>query len=387
MLTQPKIVINEQNERFHTLAEYISHIVWTADPEGYLDYINSRWFDYSGQTFEEAQGTGWQKIMHQDDIPGYIQCLEKAHLQGEKYEMEIRYKNITDGLYRWHLSRGAPIRNEKGYIVKWVGTATDIDEQKRAQEEVTRLYEEVEQRVKERTVQLELANQELEAFSYSVSHDLHTPLRHIGSFIGLLAFHLAEQLDEKGNRYISIITESTKRMQSLVDDLLQFSRTAGLEIQKQSFNLNELINHICEDLVPECQNRHIDWNIEPLPLIYADKAMLYQVFSNLISNAIKFTRYQPQTQITINTYLANEEVIIMIKDNGVGFSMKYSDKLFSVFQRLHSQKEFEGTGIGLATAQRIIQRHGGRIWAEAEQNKGAIFYVALPHFESKIKED
>lgn len=382
-LTQSGLAPGESDTEFHVLAEYITQIVWIANPQGQLDYVNSHWFDYTGQTFEQAQGEGWQEVMHPDDIYPYNACLREAHSKRQKYEMEIRYKNIKDGIYRWYLSRGVPIRDLQGNIIKWVGTATDIDDQKRAEEELRQLYQELEQRVKDRTLQLEIANQELEAFSYSVSHDLRAPLRHIISFMKILENHIASNFDEKTTHYITLITESAKRMQQLIDNLLEFSRMSLADVHKQMVDLNLLIDRTIQDLAGEYANRSINWHIEQLPQVYADTAMLHQVFVNLINNAVKYSRNQTQTEITIGSLsISTEEIIIYIKDNGVGFDMKYADKLFGVFQRLHSQKEFEGTGIGLANVHRIIYRHGGRVWVESEIDKGATFYFALP----KIKE-
>lgn len=383
-LTESGLTLIESDERFRVLAECISQIVWIADPEGQLTYINSRWFDYSGQTLEQAKKWGWQDILHPDDLHPYLACIRQAINEQQKYEMEVRYKNISDGIYRWHLSRGAPIKDVQGNIIKWVGTSTNIDEQKRAEEEVRRLYQEVEQRVKERTAQLEFAIQELESFSYSVSHDLRAPLRHIVSFMGLLKTHIAPALDEKATRYITTITESAKRMQQLVDNLLEFSRMGREDVQKQRVDLNDVVVRTLQEFTDECAHRQIQWHIERLPQVYADAAMLNQVLTNLIGNAIKFTRNRALTEITIGS-LPNDtaEAIVYIKDNGVGFDMKYAHKLFGVFQRLHTQKEFEGTGIGLANAQRIIYRHGGRIWVESELDKGATFYFALT--EAKVE--
>lgn len=257
--------------------------------------------------------------------------------------------------------------------------AWEIAERKKAEDEIRKLNMTLENRVKERTAQLEISNSELESFAYSVSHDLRAPLRHIDGFLELLNNKLEEKLDESGKHYISVIFESTKRMNLLINDLLSFSRMGRNEILRSEINFNELIGEIISDFEPEISNRKIKWTICDLPKIKGDKSMLRIVLYNLISNAIKFTKKQEIGEIEIGTIPSvSDEYIFYIKDNGVGFDLKFADKLFGVFQRLHQDEEFEGTGIGLANVRRIINRHQGRTWAESELNKGAIFYFSLP---------
>ena len=262
----------------------------------------------------------------------------------------------------------------------------DVSDRKRAEEALQRSHEELELKVKERTSQLSRANEELqsvnkelEAFAYSVSHDLRAPVRHIAGFTELLHKQTESALDDKGRRYISMILDSANRMGSLVDDLLAFSRIGRAETQKTTVKLETLIKQIVDEVAPDTQRRNIHWRIGTLPICHGDPAMLRLAFGNLISNALKFTRTREQAEIQIDSVNHQpDEVIVFVKDNGVGFDMKYKDKLFGVFQRLHSQQAFEGTGIGLATVQRIIHRHGGRVWAESSVDKGAAFYVTLP---------
>jgi light-regulated signal transduction histidine kinase (bacteriophytochrome) len=235
--------------------------------------------------------------------------------------------------------------------------------------------------LKQRAAELEAVNKELDAFSYSVSHDLRAPVRHISGYAELLQKYLSSssRLDEKTQRYLNILSESAKQMGALIDDLLAFSRIGRADLHKASVNLEQLVKEVIHDFDQEIEGRDIIWKINILPQVQADRALLRVVIVNLISNALKFTRPRAQALIEIASRIdRDDEITFFVRDNGVGFDMKYADKLFSVFQRLHGEDQFEGTGIGLATVARIIERHGGRVWAEGTQNQGATFYFSIP---------
>ncbi len=268
----------------------------------------------------------------------------------------------------------APNDLSKGFIY----TVLDITERKQAEQQIKRINAELEERVVQRTFQLEKANKDLEAFAYSVSHDLRAPLRHVDGFVRLLYSNI-ETPTESINNYFEKINTASRRMSKMIDDLLSFSRLGRRELVESDVDLNALILEIIEQFKPDISNRTIEWNIQPLPRVRGDKSLLYLAFANLLSNAIKYTSTKPKAIIAIGTlHNTPKSSEIFIKDNGVGFDMAYIDKLFGVFQRLHSSDEFEGTGIGLANVKQIIIKHGGTIKAEGKVNEGAIFFISLP---------
>ncbi|MCC5655852.1 PAS domain S-box protein [Nostoc sp. XA010] len=377
--------LRDSEERYRILTEVSPQAIWMGDKDGGISYCNQYWFDYSGLTMEQTSGYGWIDIIHPDDRVGVFKTSMQAVTKATNYEAEIRFRRVSDGSYRWHIVRGLPFRDAGGKIIKWVGIASDIHDRKVAEAALQQLNEMLEQRIQERTAQLEAANKELESFSYSVSHDLRSPLRHIAGFIELLQKRHSSTttLDETSQRYLRIIAETSKQAGILIDELLTFSRMGRTEMRYININMEQLVEEIKRDLQIQIPGRTINWHIESLPEVQGDPSMMRLVLRNLIDNAVKYTQTRNPTEITVGSIDNENEVVFFVQDNGVGFNMQYVHKLFGVFQRLHSNPQFEGTGVGLANVQRIIHRHNGRVWAEAIVDSGATFYFSLPKLSKK----
>jgi PAS domain S-box-containing protein len=351
--------------------------VFVRDMKDVITYWNRGAQELYGWSSEEAVG----KVSHdltRTIFPEPLDDINTKLLRTGRWEGELVHAT-RDGTRVTVASRWSLQRDERGNATAILETNNNITERKEAEEALRQSRDELEIKVKERTADLQSVNKELEAFAYSVSHDLRAPVRHIAGFTELLQKHAEAALDDKSRHHIGMILDSAKRMGTLVDDLLAFSRIGRADTQKTTVKLEQLVKRVVSEIEPDIQGRKIVWQIGELPICYGDPAMLRLVFGNLISNALKFTRPREQAEIEISSFNhQSNEVVVFIKDNGVGFDMKYKDKLFGVFQRLHSQEAFEGTGIGLATVERVVHRHGGRVWAEGSLDHGATFFVALP---------
>ena len=383
---QAEAALRESEGRYRLLAENASDIIFTMGLDLRFTYISPSVTRILGYTIEEAMANTLDQVLMPASLERTIQVFtEELAIEASESKQLWHVRTLEleqirkDGSSIWTETTLAPLRDSESQAVGVIGMTRDITKRKRAEEEIRRLNQELEQRVVERTAQLEAANKELEAFAYSVSHDLRAPLRHIDGFLKLFQERTTTLLDEKNQHYMATISDSVRRMGILIDDLLSFSRMGRSEMSETLVDLGELVQDVIQEFKSETEGRDIEWKISPLPWVTGDHAMLRIVLVNLISNALKFTRSRSPAEIEIGWMREQEsETVIFVRDNGVGFDMNFVDKLFGVFQRLHHADEFEGTGIGLANVQRIIHRHGGRTWAEGEVNHGATFYFLLP---------
>jgi len=346
--------------------------IFVRDASDIITYWNRGAQELYGWTPEEAIG----KVSHElfrTLFPAPHEEIKREFLATGRWEGELRHTK-ADGSGVVVASRWVLQLDEHGRPLATLESNNDITGRKRWEEEIQTLNQELARR----SVALEASNKELEAFAYSISHDLRAPLRHIAGFAELLGKSAAASLNEKSKHYLTLILEAANRMGSLIDDLLAFSRISRAEAQNSIVRLEELAQEAVAEVRQDANERKIVWKLDPLPEWYGDRSMLRLVLVNLISNAVKFTRTRPHAEIEIGcTEHKEDHVVLFVRDNGVGFDMKYSNKLFGVFQRLHPQEAFEGTGIGLATVQRIVHRHGGRVWADGIVDGGATFYFSL----------
>jgi PAS domain S-box-containing protein len=329
-----------------------------------------------GYSAKEIVGQPITRLIPPDRHEEELQIINRVR-KGETVEHFDTVRAAKDGHLIDIAVTVSPIKDKTGKIVGASKVARDITERKRAEQEIHELNISLEKRVAERTAELELANKELEAFSYSVSHDLRAPLRAVDGFSQAVLEDYGPQLPEEGRHYLQTIRGGAQRMGVLIDDLLTFSRLSRAALQKQEVNTGKLVRHVLEDLNSQQEGRQVEIRIGHLPACQGDPALLNQVWVNLLSNALKYTRHREYTVIEIGCKLEQAENVYFVRDNGAGFDMRYANKLFGVFQRLHRADEFEGTGVGLAIVQRVIHRHGGRIWADAEVDRGATFYFTL----------
>lgn len=361
--------LRESDERFRLFSKLSVDAIHIHEKGRLLDH-NQRSAEMFGYDSDEMMGRDVIKLTVPEDREIVLARIEAGdespyeargvRKDGSVFPVEIYPQNIT--------LEGRQVR---------VAVIRDISERKRAEEEIRRLNEELEKRVIERTAQLEAANKELESFSYSVSHDLRAPLRAISGFSNAMLEEYDGQLDEQGKHYLHLIATSAQQMGQLIHDLLAFSRLGRREMKLSQIDMQALAKGVFEELKSACRGRNLGLNSHELPRARGDRAMIRQVCVNLLSNAIKFTRFEDTAIIEFGCKQESSQNVYYVKDNGVGFDMRYVHKLFGVFQRLHSADEFEGTGVGLAIVQRVIRRHGGQVWAEGKVNEGATFYFTL----------
>lgn len=383
--------IRSGEKKFKFMAESIPQLVWTTDAEGKVDFINNNWLEYTGQTWEQARDHGWAEALHPNDMQPIVDLFIECVKTGEPFNAHYRLKG-KGGRYRWFLSRGVPMKDDNGKVVKWFGTCTDINEQKN-------MAEQLEKNVEQRTKQLRLLNEELvrsnndlQQFASVASHDLKEPLRKVSIFSDMLRGELTN-IDAHQQELLNKIQSSSLRMQRLVDDLLSFSRLTASASRNEKVDLGMILRRVVDDYEITIKEKNAIITIPELPVIEGAPTQLQQLFQNIISNALKFSRkeVQPEIRISVEVVSGNELLSltdqllpdeeycrIEIKDNGIGFDEKYLEKVFVIFQRLHSKDEYQGSGIGLAVSKKVVENHHGFITASSKLNEGSTFIIVLP---------
>jgi PAS domain S-box-containing protein len=396
-------------QRYRSLIEALSQVVWQSAADGSLHLPMSNWQKITGQSEQEMLGFGWLNAIHPEDRP-HVQLAMKRALEnlGSQYQCEYRLYQKSSNTYGYFLAKGIPLFNPQGKLQEWIGVTTDITGTKLAEQLLKENNSFLEEKVKERTAQLEQeiaerlemekqlreitldlerSNQELSQFAYIASHDLQEPLRAIINFAEKIATNYQGRLDAKADMYIEFVVDGANRMQNLVRDLLAYSRVGRKDLTWQPVNLNNLLIKVCHDLQIAIKETAADINIPTIPLIYGDHSQLGLLWQNLLSNSLKYHSDRP---VKIEILLVNEDfppdpelllesyVLLAIKDNGIGIDAQYSDRIFGIFQRLHTSEEYPGTGLGLAICQKIVERHHGKIWVESLLGEGSTFYIVLP---------
>jgi PAS domain S-box-containing protein len=414
-----EVNLRASEARYRTLTEAIPQLVWNAASDGRAVYFNKKWSDYTGQSPIQSRGDGWIEAIHPEDAEQFRHKWQMAIArQVPGFSAEFRLHRAEDNSYRWMLSNAISQHDSLGKIVEWVGSITDIDDQKKqaenlertVQERTTALLDEVEERkriehqLRSVAEELSRSNKELEQFAYVASHDLQEPLRKIQAFGDRLLTKYSENLPEPGKECVERMNTSASRMRRLIDDLLSYSRVTTQARPFALIDLEKLVLEVVSDLDVYINQYGGVVEIAKLPQIHADATQMRQLFQNLIANAIKFHRVNvpPVVEIRgewLQAHLPNTDgelaaaCRITVQDNGIGFDEKYSDRIFQVFQRLHGRHEYEGTGVGLAICRKIAERHGGTIEASSRLGEGSTFNVTLPvrqitrEAESNVRSD
>ncbi|WP_020602927.1 sensor histidine kinase [Spirosoma spitsbergense] len=392
------------DKHFYQLADFIPQIVWTAQPDGYVDYYNKQWYSFTG--FDKSYGDqSWIPILHPDDVKLCIDTWEEAIRTGSEYEMEYRFIDRKNpGSYRWFLGRACPIKDDEGQIVKWFGTCTEIDEQKRQEELLEQRVLERTKALKKLTVELQRSNQNLQQFAYVASHDLQEPLRKIQSFGDILINQYSAELATNGIGIIHRMQVAATRMSALIRDLLTYSRLSGQVDPFVTVSLEQIVSEVTSDLELAIHKAEATVLIESLPVVQGSPLQLRQLFQNLLSNALKFrkTTVPPRVRVSSRKVTGSDissdsvspigEMLhyadaatdaqqfweISVADNGIGFDRKYTSRIFQVFERLHGKDKYDGTGIGLAICQKVVMIHDGSITVRSQPDNGSTFLIYLP---------
>jgi PAS domain S-box-containing protein len=358
--------LRKSEERFRQLADSMPQMVWTSRPDGYLDYYNARWYEFTGLGSEtHGDIASWKPILHPDDVERWYGAWSRSLESGEPCRIEYRLWDRRAKRYGWYLGRAVPVYQDS-LITRWIGTSTDIDEQKHAEEDLRR------------------ANLALEQFAFAASHDLQEPLRNVAIYTQLFKKHYGGGLNEEANRFLGIIMEGAQRMGRLVADLLEYSQIVNQDHEAAAVvDVESVFEHVLENLDRAVQESHAKITHEPLPSVPIKDVHLAQLLQNLIGNAIKYQKDDLPPRVHVYALPQASQWHFVVQDNGIGIAPEHQKKIFGVFKRLHSTgKKYSGTGIGLAICQKIVESYGGRIWVESEPGQGAAFHFTVPSVNS-----
>lgn len=369
----------EQERLFRLLVTSIPQIVWTTDTAGNADYISQRWEDYTGVSTKEA-APDFTSLIHADDVDAVVSSWWVSVQEGTPWSGEYRLRDTRTGRYRWFHGAIAPLKDEHGTIIKWIGSAGDIHDQKLIEQELERRVQDRTDKLAAANGQLQQSNRELEQFAYAASHDLQEPLRKVSVYLGLLKTAIGAPIDEKADSYFHKIEKATRRMSSLIKNLLEYSKLDKDQTVFEDVDLNKIIVEVTNDFEVALAQKSISISADNLPVVRGVPHQLNQLFYNLIGNAVKFSKPDADSYIHIAYEYKDAERYhrIAVADNGIGFDQKYATKMFEIFQRLTTVKSIGGHGIGLAICQKIVHHHGGQISAVGSESVGATFFVELP---------
>lgn len=385
--------VEESEKRFRSLAESLPQLVWETDEKGNVLFASGRWKEYAGIT--PASEAEWKSVIHPDDFEENAKTRKQSLATGDLYRCDVRIKN-KDGDYRWHAVIGEPVFDKENKIVKWVGAFTDIHTEKAFTQELEKQVAERTKELENTNIELEKKNEELQSFAYISSHDLQEPLRKIQTFSTRILEKEFQNLSDSGKDKFRRMQIAAKRMRTLIDDLLTYSRTNAQERKFEKANLTKIIEEVKEDLKEELQQKHATIEVGEVCEVNIIPFQFRQLLFNLVNNSLKFSNPKESPHIKIKSEIANgtkfnnEKLAkdvsychISVSDNGIGFEQQYSEKIFEVFKRLHGRNEYSGTGIGLSIVKRIVENHNGVITAKGELNKGATFDIYFPVYDSR----
>ena len=350
-------------ERLRFMAESMPQKIFTATEAGVVDYFNRQWLEFTGLAIGEA--ANWPQYMHPDDLDDSLRAWRQAIETGEPFRAEHRFRRF-DGVYRWHLSRAQAMRDSLGNIQMWIGSTTEIHEQKEREEELRR------------------ANYDLQQFAFSASHDLQEPIRNVAIYSEIIANQYQDRLDAEGRQFLGFLTEGGRRLATLINDLLAYTRAGVVEGEMITVDASEVLKHTLSSLAEAIRENQAIVTFDALPELVMAEVHLQQVFQNLISNSLKY-RTENAPRIHVSAVRQGGAWCFSVEDNGIGIHPQYKEKIFGVFKRLHRDQKYPGTGIGLAICQRVVERYGGRIWVESEPGKGATFYFTIPQHASRSR--